>query len=133
VLASRHAYALAAAAGVALWLGTSIASGRREAWDSGLYWLFAYPAGIGVAATLGALAPASAWRWGLTLMLVQAVTLAALTSDWGLLPLGLILFAVLAVPPCAAASLAAWLARRGQRARSSTASTGDDPRQRARR
>lgn len=40
-------------------------------------------------------------------MLAQAVTLAGLARDFGLLPLGLVLFGVLALPPMFAATLAA--------------------------
>ena len=76
-------------------------TGRREAWDAAAYWTMAYPAGIVVSAVLGYLATDRAWRWGLVLMLAQAVTLAVLARDFGLLPLGLVLFGVLALPPYA--------------------------------
>jgi peptidoglycan/LPS O-acetylase OafA/YrhL len=112
-LGSKSAYLCAIAFGVVLWLGTAAASGRREAWDSSLYWTVAYPLSIAVAGALGYLAPQRPWRWGLTLMLAQAVTLAAASSSFGLLPLGLIMFGVLAVPPMLVARLTAGL-RRGR-------------------
>jgi hypothetical protein len=46
-------------------------------------------------------------------MLVQAVTLAIAASSFGLLPLGLIMFAVLALPPVSVATLAGRVRKRG--------------------
>jgi hypothetical protein len=99
----RTAYAISALIGAVIWIAVTLASGRREAWDSGLYWTMGYPAGIAAAAVLGWMAPARAWRWGVTLMLAQAVALAAMANSWGLLPLGLILFGILSLPVAGAA------------------------------
>ena len=52
---------------------------------------------------LGYWAPVRPWRWGLAVMLGQAVALAIAGGDFTLLPLGLILFAVLALPAIAIA------------------------------
>ena len=84
-------------------------SGRREAWDSALYWTVAYPMAVALGGAVGYLATDRPWRWGLTIMIAQAVTLAVTTLSFGLLPLGLVLFSVLAVPPMLAAHLGAWL------------------------
>jgi hypothetical protein len=111
-LPPKWACAVAALAGILLWLGTSALSGRREAWDSSLYWTVAYPLAIAIAGILGYLATERPWRWGLLIMLAQAVTLTFASSSFGLLPLGLILFAVLAVPPMLVARLAAGLRAR---------------------
>jgi hypothetical protein len=107
-------YAAACGGGALLWLATMAASGRREAWDSPLYWSVAYPLCIALAALLGYAAPERPWRWGLAVMLVQPVVM-VLTSggDFGLLPLGLILFAILALPPIIAARLCSRLRPRG--------------------
>jgi hypothetical protein len=103
---------LAIAVGVVLWVATTAVSGRWEAWDASLYWTATYPAAIAVAGVLGYLAPQRAWRWGLAIMLAQAVTLTVAASSFGLLPLGLVVFGILAVPPMVAALLAARLRRR---------------------
>lgn len=105
----KTAYASAAAAGALLWVAASVLSGRTEAWDSSLYWLAAYPVGIVVSGFAGFMRADRAWRWGLTLMLAQAITLASMTFSFGLLPLGLIVFGVLAVPTMLAARLGAWI------------------------
>lgn len=92
------AYRAALAGGALLWFATAAISGRAEAWDSSLYWTVAYPLTVGLAGWLGYRAPERPWRWGLSAMLAQAVALAVTGADFGLLPLGLILFSVLALP-----------------------------------
>ena len=111
----RNAYAAAAIGGVLLWLGASALGGRREAWDSSLYWVVAYPASIVVAGVVAVFASVRPWRWGLTIMLAQAVTLAITSMSFGLLPLGMILFAILAVPPMLGALVGAAVGARLRR------------------
>ena len=105
----RTIYLIAGLLGAAIWQTTAIVSGRREAWDSTLYWTLAYPACLVIVGVLGYIAPARPWRWALVLMLAQAVTLAVFASSFGLLPLGMILFGVLAIPPAIVASMGAAL------------------------
>jgi hypothetical protein len=118
ISATHAGYLLSAVTGAILWLATSSLTGRREAWDSPQYWTVTYPLGIATSGLLGYLLPERAWRWGLVLMLAQAVTLTFAASSFGLLPLGLIMFGVLAVPSMIAARVAAGI--RG-RARGSSA------------
>jgi hypothetical protein len=107
-------YLIALLGGASLWLLTALISGRGEAWDAPMYWTVTYPLAILLAAVLGYRAPRRAWRWGLAVMLVQAPVL-LLTSggSMSLLPLGLALFAILALPAIAAAEFAAAMRRRG--------------------
>jgi hypothetical protein len=108
-------YLIAIFGGASLWLLTSLISGRAEAWDAPMYWTVAYPLAILLAGVLGYRAPRRAWRWGLTVMLVQAPVL-MLTSggSMGLLPLGLALFAILALPAIAAATFGAKMRMRNR-------------------
>lgn len=110
-LSSRWAMISALVAGAVLWVATTSLTGRREAWDASGYWTVTYPLCLLVAALLGWLAPDRAWRWGMALMLAQAVTMAAMSREFGLLPLGLIMFGVMAVPLMLVGQLAAWRAR----------------------
>jgi hypothetical protein len=105
--AAGLAYLVAIGGGAVLWLATAQISGRREAWDSSLYWTIAYPLAVCLAGALGYWVPERPWRWGLAVMLFQAVVLAFSGSGFGLLPLGLILFGVLALPAIGLAQLAA--------------------------
>jgi len=50
-------YALAIGAGAILWTIGSVVSDRREAWDSGLYWMIFYPAAIAACGFHGYLFP----------------------------------------------------------------------------
>src|SRR5687767_208260 len=111
-LTNAQAYAIAAAAGTGFWIAVTLISGRREAWDSPLYWMAGYPGGIAVAGVHGYLAPERPWRWALALMSAQAVTLAFAASSFGLLPLGLIMFGILALPGAGVAAIAAATRRR---------------------
>jgi hypothetical protein len=112
-MTSRTPYLVAAIAGAAVWLATSLLTGRREAWDAGAYWLYAYPLAVLMAGVIGYLAPASsAWGIGLSLTLAQAVVLAFASRSFTLLPLGLVLFGILALPLVAVAAVARSIGRR---------------------
>lgn len=104
---AKPAYATAIAGGALLWLATSGISGKTEAWDASFYWMVTYPLSIGLAGVLGYWAPEKPWRWGLAVMLAQAVVLVVSGSDFSLLPLGLILFSILALPAIAFARFTA--------------------------
>src|SRR5262245_54261929 len=108
-------YSVALGAGAAVWLATAWLGGRAEAWDSPLYWSAAYPICLALAGVPGYLEPARPWRWALALMLVQPVVMILTThGSFGLLPLGLILFGALALPPALSARVGAGLRRRGR-------------------
>jgi hypothetical protein len=105
----KHAWAIAISGGAVLWLAATVFGGRGEAWDSPLYWTVAYPFSLALSAGLGYAFPRRPWRWPLAVMFSQAVVLAALAASFGLLPLGLILFGILALPGVALAQFAARL------------------------
>lgn len=95
--------------GAGLWFAAAALSGRREPWDASAYWAVAYPASILAAAILGYLFPLRAWRWGFALFAGQFIGMCVRDGELGnLWPLGLAMFAVLALP---AAGAAAGLAR----------------------
>ena len=108
----RPAYTIAIVGGALLWLAATLISGRREAWDSSLYWTVAYPLSIVLAGWLGYRYPKKPWRWGLSVLLAQAVVLAFAGGDYGMLPLGLILFAILSLPAIGLACAGARFATR---------------------
>lgn len=60
-----------------------------------------------LAGGLGYCVPDRPWRWGLAVMLAQAVVLLFSGSGFGLLPLGLIIFSIIALPAIGAAALMA--------------------------
>ena len=112
---TRPAYTAAIVGGALLWLATAGISGRTEAWDAAFYWIATYPLAIGLAGGLGYWAPEKPWRWALAVMLAQAVVLVVSGSDFSLLPLGLILFSILALPAIAFATFMARLRLRKEK------------------
>ncbi len=106
----EHWLLIAAAAGGALiWVLISTASGKREAWDSGLYFAVGMPAVCLLAGALGFLEPKRTWRWGLAPLAGQFFAMLLMVGPGSLLPLGIIVFGVLAIPPMIVARLAAFV------------------------
>lgn len=104
---------IAAAAGMFLWLATAFLTGRREAWDAPAYWGVAYPAALLVSAWLGRAYPERPWRWVLVLFESQFVAMCLRNGELGSLwPLGMVMFAVIALPGVLAAHIAARFRRR---------------------
>lgn len=94
--------------GAVSWWVVSALTGKREAWDATAYWAVVYPGAIVVAALLGHFHPERPWRWPVVLFEAQAIAMGIRNGEWGnLVPLGVIVFAVLALPGVAAATLAA--------------------------
>lgn len=111
-MSDRIAYVAALAGGALLWVVTATLAGRTEAWDAPAYWTVTYPLAIALAAVVGYLAPRRAWRWALAVFLAQALALTATASSFGLLPLGMIMFAVIALPAVVTAMATARLGAR---------------------
>jgi hypothetical protein len=106
------AYGLAFAAGLAIWTVTAMLGHRIEPWDDPVYWSIGYPAAVAVSGVLGLLFSDRAWRWGAVVMFSQVIVMTARGAGLSLLPMGLILLAILSLPPAAAAMLAARLRQR---------------------
>jgi len=107
-ISEAQGYTIAAIGGAVLWQGTAFATGRREAWDASMYWVLAYPIGLVLAGVLAYLIPDRPWRWALAMMWAQPVIMVITSgSGFGLLPLGLIMFSFLAVPPIVVATVVA--------------------------
>ncbi len=102
----------AAAGGALIWVLISTASGKREAWDSELYFSIGMPAVCLLAALLGFLEPKRTWRWGAAPLAGQFLAMLVMVGPGNLLPLGMIVFAVLAIPPILVARLGAYLRNR---------------------
>lgn len=115
-LSDRTACAIAALAGAAGWLAVSTWGGRREAWDSELYFSVFMPAIAVLVAWLGFLAPRQAWRWAFVPFGAQAVVALAQNPTAGLVPMGLIVFAVFGVlcvvPALVGSATRRWVAAR---------------------
>jgi len=106
--ATLSPFLLAAALGALLWYAAAIVSGKREAWDAAAYWAVAYPAALLICAYLGYSYPVRSWRWPLVLFEAQFIAMCIRNGELGnLWPLGMALFAVVALPGILAARLGA--------------------------
>jgi hypothetical protein len=98
--------------GAIVWLAIVGASGKREAWDSDLYFSAGIPAACLLAFFLGYFRPQSTWRWGVLPFAGQFVAMVVSGGFGNLAPLGLVLFGVLSLPAVAAARFGAFIASR---------------------
>jgi hypothetical protein len=89
----KLAYTVAAAAGAIGWVAISQLTGRREAWDSELYFTWFLPSIAIVVAGLAYFAPERAWRWAFVPFAAQAVVAFVQNPTANLLPMGLLVFA----------------------------------------
>jgi hypothetical protein len=105
-------YLVAAACGAAIWILIALVSGRKEAWDSGLYFSAGIPAGCLISAAFAFLEPNRSWRWGVLPSVGQFAWMLLSHGLGNLLPLGVIVFGVLSVPPIIAARIGALIARK---------------------
>ena len=108
-------YLVAAACGAAIWIFVALASGRKEAWDSGLYFSVGIPAVCLVSTAFAFFEPNRSWRWGVLPLVGQFVWMLFSPGPGNLLPLGVIAFAVLSVPPIVTARIGASIATRWAR------------------
>lgn len=100
-------FAVAFVYGAGSWWVVSALTGKREAWDATAYWAIVYPGAILLSALLGHFHPERPWRWAIVLFEAQALAMAVRNGEWGsLLPLGVVVFAVMAMPGVVAANLA---------------------------
>ncbi|MBD0316771.1 MAG: hypothetical protein ICV75_08775 [Nitrospiraceae bacterium] len=105
-------YGTAFVSGILIWVLVSILSGRREAWDSDLYFTLGIPVLCLVAGVLGFAEPQRPWRWGLVPVSGQCTWMLLTQGVGNLFPLGLLVFGPFAIPPVITARLGAAIARR---------------------
>jgi peptidoglycan/LPS O-acetylase OafA/YrhL len=96
------AVAVAVVAGVLGWDLVRLLGEKREAWDDPDYWLVAFPLMLFTAFLLGLAFRNRPWRWVAIMLGAQAVWALLLSviadSAPNLFPLGLLMFALLALP-----------------------------------
>lgn len=113
MLKLRTAILASVAVGVALEIGVMLASGRREAWDSTVYWTAGLPLAILAAAAIGYLSVGTAWRSTVLIVPAQVAAMMYRGGEIGnLWPLALVLSSVLSLPFVLVAYLTSRLRRR---------------------
>jgi hypothetical protein len=96
----RTATILAAmAVGAALETGIHLFSGRREAWDSPLFWTVGMPAALLASIAIGVCSRGSNWLWTAAVAPAQVLTMMVRSGEMGSLwPLAVVLSAFLSAP-----------------------------------
>jgi hypothetical protein len=90
---------LSVAIGVALEAGIQMLSGRREAWDSDVYWTVGLPIAGALCVVVGFLSRRNDWIWTLLVVPSQILTMMVRSGEVGSLwPLALIFGAILSAP-----------------------------------
>lgn len=103
-------YLTAAGCGAVIWIVIALVSGRNEAWDSNLYFSVGIPAVCLVSMAFAFVEPNRSWWWGVLPMVGQFVWMLISPGPGSLLPLGVIVFGVLSIPPIIAARIGAFIA-----------------------
>ena len=99
MLNTRTTIVLGVVTGVCLELGIEALSGRREAWDSSLYWTVGLPITGVISAAVGFFSRRADWKWMVVVVPSQVLTMMLRAGELGSLwPLGLILGGVLSTP-----------------------------------
>jgi hypothetical protein len=111
---------LAFLTGVVLEVVVAAAAGRREAWDSPIFFVYGLPAAFAVSFGIGVFSKGRAWLGTLALVPGQIAAMTLRAGEIGTLwPLGLALSAVLSAP-FAGAAFVGWKLRGNQRTGTAT-------------
>ncbi|MDG4594707.1 MAG: hypothetical protein P9F75_03270 [Candidatus Contendobacter sp.] len=95
-------------AGIALWGLAALVTTKREPWDDSIYWVAIYPLAIGISAMLAFRYPQNPILLTLVVFQSQLLAMCVRSGELGnLWPLGMALFAVIALPGMLAAKVAA--------------------------
>lgn len=113
MFSARTTILLSVLTGVTIEVAVSAAGGRRESWDSTIYWIMGIPAALLASVAIGFLSRGTDWVWALAIVPSQVATMALKTRDFGLLPFTLILSLFLSLPFLVAAFAGAKLRRGG--------------------
>ena len=98
--------------GAVTWIAVAMASGRREAWDSELYFPFVMPVIALTAGIVSYKVPVRTWRWAMFPFAAQALVMVVQEPMGNLLPLGLIMFFIFGAMCLIPARLGALAARK---------------------
>ncbi|MFH1071083.1 MAG: hypothetical protein V1794_15800 [Candidatus Glassbacteria bacterium] len=96
--------------GAVIWILIALKSGRKEAWDSGLYFSVGIPAVCLVSMACAFFEPYRSWRWGVLPLVGQFFWMLLSQGPGNLMPLGVVVFGVFSIPSVIAARIGAFIA-----------------------
>jgi hypothetical protein len=100
-----------ALAGLVICLAITIATGRKEAWDSGAYFSVGIPIMCMLIFALSYLFPTRVWRWTVSMAAGQSIAILLGGGSLSLWPLSIVAMTVLSVPQLVVGSVASKLAK----------------------
>ncbi|HXF54769.1 MAG TPA: hypothetical protein VNK52_11660 [Hyphomicrobiaceae bacterium] len=103
-------YAASTVCGLVVYMIITVATGKNEAWDDGIYYFVGIPFMSVVAFVLGYLFPIKPWRWAVSMAGGQALGAMMFGSSLNLLPLAMIFMAIVSLPQFLAAFIGSKLA-----------------------
>lgn len=103
-------FAISAIAGFAVCLAITVATEKKEAWDSSLYFAVGIPIMCLFAFALGYVFPAKAWRWAFGMAIGQSIAMVIGGGSLSLWPLSIIAMTILSLPQLVAALVASGIA-----------------------
>lgn len=106
----RLPFAVSFFAGAAVCLLVSAISGRKEAWDSPMYFTAGIPAMCIVVFAISYRFPQRAWRWAASMAVGQSVALVLAGGSASLWPLAIIAMTMVSIPQFITALVAARIA-----------------------
>lgn len=119
MLHDRHdaiPFAASISGGFLVCLVVSMVTGRKEAWDSPVYFSVGIPVMCVLMFAIGYGFPGRAWRWTLSMAVGQTVAMLSAGNSLSLWPLSLVAMTVLSVPQLVAGSIASKLALKNSNA-----------------
>src|SRR5260221_14548796 len=99
MLSTRTTILITALTGVVLELGIEVVTGRREAWDSSLYWTIGLPVACALCVAVGFFSVGTDWLWTIVIVPSQVMTMIVRSGEpGGLWPLAVIFSTILSAP-----------------------------------
>ena len=111
-------FGLSVASGLVAWLAVGFVAGKKEAWDSSLYFVAAIPVMCVIAFAIAWRFPVRAWLWAFGIALGQSIGLLFAGGSFSLWPLTIVAMTILSIPQLAAALIGAGISKRRGRAAS---------------
>ena len=105
-------YSAAALSGLVICLAIAKATGRNEAWDSGVYFSVGIPLMCVLIFAISYFFPARAWRWTLSMAVGQSVAIASGGGSLSLWPLSIIAMLLCSFPQFVTGLVASRLAHK---------------------
>jgi hypothetical protein len=109
-------YIVSALSGLGVCLAISIITGRKEAWDSGVYFSVGIPIMCALIFAISYFFPIHTWRWTLSMAVGQSLAIASGGGSLNLLPLSIVAMTIVSIPQFVTGFVASLLSARKRRA-----------------